>query len=218
MLKTDKALYLVETQEDYDSLMIELEKQGCAWGATYNKPTTKNCWSNCKEKTVIEVCDNMIDWAAIDYHFSGDYLDYHFEVYRNNKVKLKSNEKFVADWYEKNKDDFENNLYHLIVNCWAGEVESDFLSWLNDDRNNPIQTLVNIHQFGYEVEKVPLYTVELPNPNGSASFKLLKWGDEVILTKKTKMKSIFDNPIYHLTEDEIKKDFEWAWQFAKEVK
>lgn len=28
MLKTDKALYLVETQEDYDSLMIELEKLG----------------------------------------------------------------------------------------------------------------------------------------------------------------------------------------------
>lgn len=32
MLKTDKALYLVETQEDYNNLMVELEKQGVCVG------------------------------------------------------------------------------------------------------------------------------------------------------------------------------------------
>ena len=37
--------------------------------------------------------------------------------------------------------------------------------WFGDSRNKPIETLVMMHKFGYEVKKEKLYTVELPNPN-----------------------------------------------------
>lgn len=70
--------------------------------------------------------------------------------------------------------------------------------------------------FGYEVEKEKLYTVELPNPNGDSNrYGLCKVDGRIIigsfvfgLNKAINTK---------LTEAEIKKDFEWAWQFAKEV-
>ena len=39
----------------------------------------------------------------------------------------------------------------------------EFNSWINDSEGNPIQTLVNMHQFGYEVEKEKRYKVVMPN-------------------------------------------------------
>ena len=62
---------------------------------------------------------------------------------------------FVADWYEKHKDDFEFNVWDWIA--FRDELEKlenkEFTSWINDCEGNPIQILVNMHQFGYEVEK-----------------------------------------------------------------
>ena len=65
-----------------------------------------------------------------------------------NKVKVKQ---FVADWYEENKDSFEFNVWDWIA--FRDEAEKlenrEFNNWINDSRENPIQTLVNMHQFGY---------------------------------------------------------------------
>ena len=75
--------------------------------------------------------------------------------------------KFVADWYEENKDDFEFNVWDWIA--FRNEPEKlenkEFSYWINDCEGNPIQTLVNMHQFGYEVEveKEKRYIVKLKN-------------------------------------------------------
>lgn len=72
---------------------------------------------------------------------------------------------FVADWYEENKDDFEFNVWDWIA--FRNEPEKlenkEFNYWINDGEGNPIQTLVNMHQFGYEVEKEKRYRVVMPN-------------------------------------------------------
>lgn len=67
---------------------------------------------------------------------------------------------FVADWYENNKDDFEYNLALLIKDYFKGEIEdNNLLFWFGYDlnKNQPIQTLIDMHRFGYEVEKEKLY-------------------------------------------------------------
>lgn len=67
---------------------------------------------------------------------------------------------FVADWYEENKDDFEFNVWDWVSSKDEPEkTHSEFAFWVNDVENNPIQTLVNMHQFGYEVEKEKRYYV-----------------------------------------------------------
>ena len=70
---------------------------------------------------------------------------------------------FVADWYEENKDDFEFNVWDWIA--FRNEPEKlenkEFNYWINDGEGNPIQTLVNMHQFGYEVEKEKRYLVKV---------------------------------------------------------
>lgn len=67
---------------------------------------------------------------------------------------------FVADWYEEHKDDFEFNVWDWVSSKDEPEkIHSEFAFWVNDVENNPIQTLVNMHQFGYEVEKEKRYYV-----------------------------------------------------------
>ncbi|HFI0467114.1 TPA: DUF1642 domain-containing protein [Streptococcus suis] len=79
--------------------------------------------------------------------------------------------------------------------------------------------------FGYEVEQELLYTVEIPNPNNRSSVVFLtKEKGKVHIGAGTFFGNVPDDkwkkdPNTHLTEAEIKKDFEWAWDagFAKEV-
>ena len=72
---------------------------------------------------------------------------------------------FVANWYEENKDNFEFNVWDWIA--FRDEPEKlenkEFNDWINDGEGNPIQTLVNMHQFGYEVEEEKKYLVSLKN-------------------------------------------------------
>lgn len=71
--------------------------------------------------------------------------------------------KFVADWYEENKDDFEFNVWDWIA--FGNEPEKlenkEFSYWMNCANNKPLQTLINMKQFGYEVEEEPRYTVKI---------------------------------------------------------
>ena len=70
----------------------------------------------------------------------------------------------MADWYEEHKDEFEINLYREVCrseeNYECGGL-TDFQEWLINGKANPFSVLVNMHQFGYEVEKEPRYTVKI---------------------------------------------------------
>ena len=127
---------------------------------------------------------------------------------------------FVADFYESIKDDFEYKVYELCLQYKhrGDELPQGVAWWFGDSRNKPIVTLVKMKLFGYEVKKEKLYTVEIPNPNSA--------GGKLVLSKQQStgrlilemLNSDINKPKYlHLTEDEIKKDFGWAWKFAEEV-
>lgn len=126
---------------------------------------------------------------------------------------------FVADWYVDHEAGFELHLSYLCINAqrYPERVDRKVLNWYNNLDNEPIQTLVNMHQFGYEVEKEKLYTVELPDPNGGGHVVLCKNGDGTVSIAFSSVARWRGSKNVQLTESEIKKDFEWAWQFAKEV-
>lgn len=73
--------------------------------------------------------------------------------------------------------------------------------------------------FGYEIEQ--LFTVDIPNPvltdNSDSVTALTKTDLGVVLTDVVDYIGRKQEPVYQLTESEIKQDFEWAWRFAKEV-
>lgn len=72
---------------------------------------------------------------------------------------------YVADWHEKYKFNLNSDIFHLIRFWDTEDRNSDFCRWFDDTENNSIQTLINMHQFGYEVEKEPRYTVRIKATN-----------------------------------------------------
>lgn len=77
------------------------------------------------------------------------------------KVKVPQ---FVADCYEENKDDFETSLFQCVYELLKKRNDNElneFEKWVIDENTEPFKTLVNMHQFGYEVEKEKRYFVKV---------------------------------------------------------
>lgn len=80
---------------------------------------------------------------------------------------------FVADWYEEHKDDFEDNLFYVIHEIFKKQNDnelSEFEKWVIEPETKPFQTLVNMHQFGYIVEKEKRYLVKMKRIEEHNSF------------------------------------------------
>lgn len=122
---------------------------------------------------------------------------------------------FVAEWYEDNKDKLEVELCYQIRLIRESGAETDFEYWLAETEN-PIQILINMHQFGYTVK---LYTVKIL---GCTLFKMTSDNGteyKLIGENETPSESKFSSYKFEadLTEQEIKQADERLWQFAKEV-
>ncbi|HFI0421043.1 TPA: DUF1642 domain-containing protein [Streptococcus suis] len=136
--------------------------------------------------------------------------------------------KFVAEWYERNKDSLNTAIYSTItetyrkVNGENDDLLDTFEGWLVYE-DNSILILIQMQLFGFEIEQEKLYTVEIPDPNRPdiATF-LYKENGKVFIGTDIFLDEVpnykwKNEPENQLTESEIKEDFEWAWQFAKEV-
>ena len=103
---------------------------------------------------------------------------------------------FVADWFEKNKDNLE-----------------EFLNWLDDTETNSYETLIRMKTEGYLIDNDELYEVVFLDDEK----------DRLILNKVGNRLFIdFDEDVesYHkteFTEKEIKAIDKRYWDFAVEV-
>lgn len=139
--------------------------------------------------------------------FPKPYIDDLQQLNEPEKVKVKQ---FVADWYEENKDDFELNLWFFLTEFDEENIDISerFGIWLGDETNNPIQTLVNMHQFGYEVEEEKRYRVKI---KGNIKENMLVYGELFERYYFTKSFSL-NNAIYSHTRKELEEaGFDWVF-------
>lgn len=72
-----------------------------------------------------------------------------------DKIRLELNKpvvpQFVADWYEKNKNNLDYNIWNYVYE-WEDQEEDEFKNWFNHS-NKAFQIIANMHQFGYTVEQ-----------------------------------------------------------------
>lgn len=124
---------------------------------------------------------------------------------------------FVADWIEWCK---KNNITFLGADtaiCNNKNIRSlDASGWAMKNQ----ETYAKAWLYGYEIEKEKLYTVEIPICNSPLGY-------HYVLRKTTSGKIIIDSfftnnwgnyDYCQLTEEEIKKDHDWAWKYAKRCK
>ncbi|WP_267635594.1 DUF1642 domain-containing protein [Enterococcus faecium] len=68
--------------------------------------------------------------------------------------------KFVAEWFEENKDDLDTAIFGYLVFWQERYTDSVLYQWFDKSKNKPIETLVRMKD-GYEVEKEPKYIVKI---------------------------------------------------------
>lgn len=155
--------------------------------------------------------------------FEGEYVGQ--QLKNADKIRQELNKpvvpQFVADWYEEHKDDFEIALFRCINHIPSVYDEGDlneFEEWIIDGETKPFQTLVNMHQFGYEVEKEKRYLVKIigiTNYNSYLNYhkRENKWTIEscaetdAVSTKHTRKEleeagfgEVFNSPLFEVEE------------------
>ena len=169
------------------------------------------------KQEVISKLESAIPKNNIDDYQRGEAAGLNFallllaELYESEKPVVPQ---YVADFYESIKDDFEYKVYELCLQYKhrGDELPQGVAWWFGDSRNKPIETLVMMHQLGYEVKKEKLYYVNIPNVY-HGDFGYSETHDNYSFYNKSDATKIR----FELTESEIKLEHEWAWQFAKEV-
>lgn len=115
---------------------------------------------------------------------------------------------FVADWYEEHKDNLEFYIFDYVYR-FDQQKNSDFKDWLDGFKTGALQTLVNMHQFGYEVEKEKQYIIKLKGvPDGAKFLKYAKVTQEWYFG----MKGFYsDREIIHTRKELEEANFGWVF-------
>ncbi|EJC3745507.1 DUF1642 domain-containing protein [Enterococcus faecium] len=96
--------------------------------------------------------------------------------------------KFVAEWFERNKDNLEFAIWELCVDSYNAEAEPGIIDWIQCPENKPIETFIRMKD-GYEVEKEPMYRVKL----GEGYFVEYQGRGALIIPDDNKEIKIFDS-------------------------
>ena len=118
--------------------------------------------------------------------------------------------KFVGEWIETHK-----RWMPFLSHLFTDNLDEELKEWLDFSDNQNL--MAKAWLYGYEVEKEKLYTVEIPDPNSYAYYRYLSRNDNGICIDASNDAKWKQKKRNQLTESEIKQDFDFLWQFAKEV-
>lgn len=119
----------------------------------------------------------------------------------------------VSVWYQINKDNLYKNIAYLCANWVKSTTDDTLFNWMSNT-DNFIQILVNMHQFGYEVEKEKRYVVTLKNgqplvksQSGSALYfsQDITAGNYKVTRKELEeagFGEVFNSPVFEVVEVE----------------
>ena len=123
--------------------------------------------------------------------------------------------KFVAEWIEKEKEKKnKSRLSHALGRVFNDSNELSL--YIKQQEGDYTETIAKAWLDGYTIEQEKLYTVEIPNPNLNAHVVLQKTEKGLVLVTVGNT-GWAEWESSKLTESEIKQDFDFLWQWAKEV-
>ena len=122
--------------------------------------------------------------------------------------------KEVADWLEMCKGDGGVGLSYALS---SDDMSEDVYCWLQGQKSYELDncnqdTFAIAWLDGYEIEKEPLYYVKIPNVFHGYFGYSERFDNYSFYNKEDATEIRFE-----LTEEEIKQNHEWAWQFAVPV-
>lgn len=118
-------------------------------------------------------------------------------------------DQFIADWYEKYKDNFEYSLWEWMRYEYNIEKNKKFYLWLNNSSNNPVETLIKMKLFGYQVRKEKKYIIKVKNVQKSS--EALKFDKVVGKWYFGFNQESSATCLYHTKEDIVNAGFGWMF-------
>lgn len=161
-----------------------------------------------KQEVIDEIEDAIPDFILNDFQRGKETgLTYALELVEElDEPKKPVVSQFIADWYEEHKEDLEYNLYRLCINFHERKLYGDLYEWFKFDKNKPIETLVKMKLYGYEVKKEKLYTAKNKITNSYLG-KNGGWSHygracSIIKHSKSTWRSlgVWDNDLYEIAE------------------
>lgn len=119
-------------------------------------------------------------------------------------VKVKQ---FVADWYLLHYHDFNNSIVNLCIRREDSIDNNDFLKWISNTKDF-IQILVNIHQFGYEVEEEKRYLVKMKGMSEENTYLTFRFGHTWMLSNFEECEEF---RLHHTRKELEESDFGWVF-------
>lgn len=180
------------------------------------------------DRNVFRDCGGVINF----YNQDGNHCGH---ISRNNVREMKEEDiqlaqpklkipQFMLDWV----DDSREHCYEFDEWFDPDNQPMKVYKWLNcknkrqaDINALALVTLIVNGPDAVTVEKEKLYTVVIPNPHEKQlSYVLMRQPNGNVIINVVHSSNLdllkTDNDL-QLTEKEIKKDFDWAWQWKKEV-
>lgn len=96
---------------------------------------------------------------------------------------------FVADWYEDIVDEFYFALERLVLN-YKNNTDMPICKWFFETED-ALTILINMHQFGYTVEKEKRYLVKMKGVDSKTNYLYYGMGSKTWLFKAKLIDGLF---------------------------
>ena len=113
-------IYHTETEEDYNSLMVELEKQGFRWGGVYGeKPTKESYYKVYTSETTITTYTDAIRYGCLedDMKLNSDEPIIKYKADKKQETKDFIKELTVIIYYNEITKKHYNSYDEAIADC-----------------------------------------------------------------------------------------------------
>ncbi|EJI3835122.1 DUF3310 domain-containing protein [Listeria monocytogenes] len=138
-------LYHTETQEEFDALMVYVEKKGYEWN-TKEKPTEYNCWNIFKKETVIVI--------EYDINLGFASKEYCERVYPDTPIKkYKAKEDKFPEWL----DDAANVM--KAISAGGASVKNENTDNINNPEHYTSGGIETLDYIKAKVSDYPSYAV-----------------------------------------------------------
>ena len=109
-------------------------------------------------KRLIDKYGEKFKLISKDYPYDRALSELWYDIKQLDEPQPVKVPQFVADWYLLHYHDFNNSIVNLCIRLEDSIDNNDFLKWISNTKGF-IQILVNMHQFGYEVDEEERYYV-----------------------------------------------------------
>lgn len=141
------------------------------------------------KQELIEKYKNKYPVISMDVKESRYFIELWEDMKQLDEPQKQVVPQFVADWYEDIVDEFYVVLERLVLN-YKNNTDMPICKWFFETED-ALTILINMHQFGYTVEKEKRYLVKMKGVDSKTNYLYYGMGSKTWLFKAKLIDGLF---------------------------